>query len=238
MKILQSSVFRALCAIIVGVLLIKYNKEMATWLTIFIGAVFFLSGIFSCASYFIDKKNVSETKVYDEQGNVIAGVKPSFPVAGIGSVVLGAILAFMPNVFIDFLMYILAALLILGAINLFVGLSSARRYSDIGIGWWILPSILLIVGILAIIRPLSLFSAPYLVIGWALIVYGVVEIANALLIYKCRREAMRMQKEQNAAKQIEEAEVLEEPAQEPAPEPQPEPAPEPTPEPEPAPEGE
>lgn len=200
MKLLQSSVFRALCAIIVGVLLIKYNNQMATWLIILMGVMFFLSGVYSCASYFIDSRNVSDTVVYDADGRIVAGMKPSFPFAGVGSVILGAILTFMPNTFIDFLMYILAAILILGAINLFVGLAAARKFASIGWGWWIMPSILLLIGIVAIIRPLSLFSMPYLLLGWALLVYGVTEIINAMMIARCRREAMKMREEQEAAK--------------------------------------
>ena len=45
MKIFQSSIFRAVCAIVVGALLIKYPDEGVTWLTVAIGILFLLSGI-------------------------------------------------------------------------------------------------------------------------------------------------------------------------------------------------
>ena len=45
MKILQTSVFRAVCAVIIGALLVRYRDEMVTWLTISIGVLFALSGI-------------------------------------------------------------------------------------------------------------------------------------------------------------------------------------------------
>ena len=57
MKFLQSSVFRALCAMIVGVLLIEYREQMVTWLTIAIGVLFFLSGVISIVTYFSAKRN-------------------------------------------------------------------------------------------------------------------------------------------------------------------------------------
>ena len=44
MKVIQSSLFRALCAIIVGALLIQYREQTVTWITIAIGVLFFLSG--------------------------------------------------------------------------------------------------------------------------------------------------------------------------------------------------
>ena len=42
MKILQSSFFRSLCAIVVGVLLIQYREETVRWITILMGVMFFL----------------------------------------------------------------------------------------------------------------------------------------------------------------------------------------------------
>ena len=49
MRIVQSSFFRALCAVIIGALLIKYREQTVTWMTIVIGVMFFLSGVVSCA---------------------------------------------------------------------------------------------------------------------------------------------------------------------------------------------
>ena len=44
MKVFQSSVVRALCAIIVGALIVKYRELTVTWITIAIG----VRGIFHC----------------------------------------------------------------------------------------------------------------------------------------------------------------------------------------------
>ena len=42
MKIFQSSIFRALCAIAVGVLLIKFPDDGVTWITRAIGVLFLI----------------------------------------------------------------------------------------------------------------------------------------------------------------------------------------------------
>ena len=99
MKTVQNSFIRSLCAIIIGVLLIRYREETVTWLTILIGVLFFLSGLISCITYFIDKKHQDETVVLDADGRQISGFRPTFPIVGLGSMVLGAILALMPTVF-------------------------------------------------------------------------------------------------------------------------------------------
>ena len=60
MKVIQSSLFRALCAIIVGALLIQYREQTVTWITIAIGVLFFLSGVFSLLSYMSAKRSSSQ----------------------------------------------------------------------------------------------------------------------------------------------------------------------------------
>lgn len=132
MRIVQSSFFRALCAVIIGALLIKYREQTVTWMTIVIGVMFFLSGVVSCAAYLSARSREDMPQVFDAQGRQLTGMKPHFPIVGIGSLVLGLILALMPATFITWLMYILAAILILGAINQFVCLASVSRVVHVG----------------------------------------------------------------------------------------------------------
>ncbi len=180
MKVIQSSLFRSVSAILVGVLVIKYREQAVTWITICIGVLFFLSGVISCATYYGNRKNTDKTEVYDAEGNLLTPFRPSFPIVGLGSLVLGAILALMPNTFINGLMYILSIILILGALNQFVLLASAIKYRRIGFYFWIVPSVILFIGIIAIVYPSAIASAPLLVIGWSMVVYGVTECLNAL----------------------------------------------------------
>ena len=123
MKILQSSVFRAICSIAIGCLLIKYPDNTVIWITVAIGILFLLSGIISLIVYINARKNVSEYRILDAEGRVIAGEKPTFPIVGVGSLILGAMLALSPNVFITALMYIIGGILILGAINQYINLA-------------------------------------------------------------------------------------------------------------------
>jgi uncharacterized membrane protein HdeD (DUF308 family) len=186
-KVFQSGIFRALCAIIVGALLVKYREETVTWLTIAIGVIFLLSGLISCMAYFSSRRAKDEPKVFDAQGNAISRPTPTFPIVGIGSVVLGVILALTPATFINGLVYILAAILILGALNQFFNLASATRYAHIGFFWWILPAAVLLVGCIAIIKPSAIATAPLFIIGWSMMVYGVVDLINAIKVFQCRK---------------------------------------------------
>ena len=142
MKVIQSSLFRALCAIIIGALLIQYREQTVTWITIAIGVLFFLSGVFSLLSYMSAKRSAEKMKgqyLYDAQGNQIIGMRPNFPLVGLGSLIFGLVLALMPNVFIAWLMFILSTILIMGALTQMANLVSAAKMGRVGIVYWLMP---------------------------------------------------------------------------------------------------
>ena len=190
MKVIHSSIFRAVCAIIVGVLLIQYREQPVTWITIAIGVLFFLSGVISLASYWAAKRNAEKMQgqiLSDSNGKPIMGMLPKFPLVSVGSLILGLLLALMPQVFIAWLMFILAFILILGALTQFVNLASAAKMGRVGILFWLFPSVLLLLGLLTIIKPSAIASAPLFIIGWGMLIYGVVELLNAFKISNNKR---------------------------------------------------
>jgi uncharacterized membrane protein HdeD (DUF308 family) len=79
MKLLQSSIFRALCSVIIGVLLLKYPDNSVTWLTMAIGILFLLSGIIALISYWNAKRHAGEFTITDAHGNIIRGTQPASP---------------------------------------------------------------------------------------------------------------------------------------------------------------
>jgi len=116
MKTVQTSFIRAIIAVVVGLLLIKYREETVTWITIIIGVLFFISGLISCIVYLVNR-NAKPTAVVDVEGRPISLNKPTFPVVGIGSLVLGVALAAFPNLVVNWMVYILGAILIFGAVG-------------------------------------------------------------------------------------------------------------------------
>jgi uncharacterized membrane protein HdeD (DUF308 family) len=60
----SSDLYRSMqtCAIIIGALLIQYREQTVTWITIAIGVLFFLSGVFSLLSYMSAKRNAEKMK--------------------------------------------------------------------------------------------------------------------------------------------------------------------------------
>ena len=195
MKLLQSSIFRALCSIVIGILLLKYPDNSVTWLTMAIGILFLLSGIIALISYWNAKRHVGEYTITDAQGRIVSGTQPSFPLVGLGSVLLGLTLVLSPDMFVRWLMYILGAMLILGSINQLIVLVTARRYGSIGAFFWIAPILLFIAGIFIFIKPMESAELPMIILGWCMLVYGITEIINSFMIYSLRRQLKRQQEE-------------------------------------------
>jgi len=195
MKIFQSSIFRAVCAIVIGALIIKYPDQGVTWLTMAIGGLFLLSGIIALLAFWQAKRHANEYTITDQEGRVISGTQPTFPIVGLGSVILGLVLILTPNAFINGLMYMLAAVLILGGITQLMSLLSARRLGSIPFGFWVCPSLILLTGLFVIFKPMESAELPLLILGWCSILYGVIELINTLKIYNIRKATDRQGEE-------------------------------------------
>lgn len=191
MKTFSSAVLRAVVAVVVGVLLISYRETILEWIVILTGVLFFLSGCLSCLAYYWGLRRARRTaSVVDEQGRPVGVPKPSWPISGVGSLLVGLILTLMPNTdsFIRGVAYGLAGLLILGAINQFVCLGGARRYARIPLFYWLLPAVTLAIGVIIVLKPIETMASPLLIIGWCMVFYGVVELLNTVKVHQLQRQ--------------------------------------------------
>lgn len=179
MRILKSTLFRALCAIAIGYMLIEYPEDMRHGFIRAIGALFLASGAISWASYLHQKKNAGKTDVFDAEGNKLVQTTPFFPIAGSGSIILGLILITVPGTLENVLNIIFGAMIILGAFNQFMTLMKARQYSLVPVAYWIITSILFLFGLLIVLKPgfisetVSFFMT---LCGWCFVAYAFVEL--------------------------------------------------------------
>lgn len=193
MKVLQISAVRAIIVLVTGFLLVKYREDTMTWMTITVGVLFLISGLVACMVYYFEKEKVAKKTVkaalQEGQQEEEDLKSPSFPIAGVGSIVLGIILAVMPNTFTTWMVYILSALLILGAVNQFMNLARSRQYARVPVYMWIFPTISMVVAILLISRPIETDALFFTLkaIGWAFMYYGVLEFVLIIRMYLVRK---------------------------------------------------
>ena len=193
MKVLQISAVRAIIVLVTGFLLVKYREDTMTWMTITVGVLFLISGLVACMLYYFEKEKVAKKSakaaLQEDQQEEEDLKSPSFPIAGVGSIVLGIILAVMPNTFTTWMVYILSALLILGAVNQFMNLARSRQYARVPVYMWVFPTISMVVAILLISRPIETDALFFTlkIIGWAFMYYGVLEFVLIIRMYLDRK---------------------------------------------------
>ncbi|MBR5296937.1 MAG: DUF308 domain-containing protein [Parabacteroides sp.] len=165
MKSLNSSAVRSIFAIILGLILVLWPEVAVTYLVISIGVCFTLPGIFSLLGYFARKRMEREPD-------------PMFPIDGAGSILFGACLILMPHFFVNFLMYILGFVLLIAGAQQIYSLIIARKWSIVPLGFYIIPVLILITGIMILVYPFGAATHTFAIFGVATLVYGCSELIN------------------------------------------------------------
>ena len=201
-------IFRSLCALLVGFLLVSNPTDMTVVLVQVIGGLFILSGVLAFIGYFNTKRQLRQVaQLAAEQGAVVdegAPLLPMFPVVGLGSVLLGVMLLVWPAQFVSILMYVLGGLLVLIGI---AQISALIRYRQVAPTSWtsyILPLAIIAAGIFVIAKPLEAASIPFTILGIAYIAYGVSEFFIGIRLYRIKKAIAKEQQ------RIEEQTVVEE----------------------------
>ena len=158
MKGLNGSVLRCIFAIVLGLVLVLWPEAAVTYLVITIGICFIIPGLFSLLNYFTREKVEGEPS-------------PMFPIDGAGSILFGAWLVLMPQFFVSILMVIAGA-------QQLISLVSARKWSRVPYGFYILPSLILITGVMILAYPFGAAANTFVIFGVACLVYGISELIN------------------------------------------------------------
>jgi len=218
MKILSSYIFRALCALIIGFLLVSNPEKMTTLLVQIIGGLFAFSGVLAVIGYFVNSHQLNRRrqKAFEagEEAPRQSAWVPMFPVVGIGSLAFGIFLLMMPVQFVNILMYVLGFLMALGGATQIISLIRFRQVVPLTWSAFVLPLVILAAGIYVLLQPQESASLPFVILGIASICYGATEFFNGLRLHRYMKRVARAQAEAEAASEaeyIEFEEIKEEP---------------------------
>ena len=164
MKTMNYSIIRCICALVLGVLLVAWPEAAILYLVITIGALFLVPVLFSVFGYLSRGK----------QNGM------SFPIAGLGSLLFGLWLMIMPAFFVGILMYVLGAVLVLAGISQIVNLSAARSWTVVPGGFFVVPVLVLIAGVVVLFNPFTAATVPFIILGVSSIVYGLSDLVNII----------------------------------------------------------
>jgi uncharacterized membrane protein HdeD (DUF308 family) len=190
MKIMKSSILRAIASIIVGGLLLAYPEKVTVWLVIVVGCLFLIPGVYSIVTYWTMRK----------QDDLHIGL----PIAGVGSTLLGIWMILDSTFFLKAFMMAIAILLIVVAVNRIVNNIRARKYAHVPLIFYVFPVLLIIVSGYVLTRPLEIASIPFYILGVTMIVYGLIELWNSLWLHG----KIKKYQEENEGTQLENLDIV------------------------------
>ena len=165
MKTMNFSLIRILFALVIGLVLVLWPDAAANYIVITVGIAVLLPGVISLISYFGRKKPAD-------------GMSLRFPIEGVGSLLFGIWLIVMPDFFADVLMFLLGFILMMGGVQQIASLSMARRWMPVPGAYYLVPSLILIAGIVALFNPTGVRNTAFIIIGITSLVYSVSELIN------------------------------------------------------------
>ena len=144
----------SICALIIGILLVVWPGEAVRYL-------------------------VATAKRREE-----AGIKSVFPVAAVGSALLGFWLMIMPDFFITTLMYVLGVLLVLAGLSQLFNFISVRSFTRVPFLMYVIPVLVLLAGIVVLANPFQAATLPFTILGISAIVYSLTDLIRLIRFKK------------------------------------------------------
>lgn len=163
----------SICALIIGVLLVVWPGEAVRYLVITIGVLFLLPGLIGIFGYFAMARRREE-----------AGIKSAFPIAAVGSALLGFWLMIMPDFFITTLMYVLGVLLVLAGLSQLFNFISVRNITRVPFLMYVIPVLVLFAGIIVLANPFQAATVPFMILGVSAIVYSITDLVRLIRFRK------------------------------------------------------
>ena len=170
--------FRSLSVVIVGVLLIVYKDAVMPFVVQLIGIAFMLPGLIALGLHLYASRD---------------GRPPFWSLqmlTSLGSVAFGLWLLFAPGFFIAVLMKLFGIILLLiGVYQVIKLLRAGTRNLRPSIYYYILPVLVVLLGLFALFNPLEAASVPFIFIGAGGVMAGISDFINSLLISRIKIEA-------------------------------------------------
>ena len=111
-------------------------------------------------------------------------IKSVFPVAAVGSALLGFWLMIMPDFFITTLMYVLGVLLVLAGLSQLFNFISVRSFTRVPFLMYVIPVLVLLAGIVVLANPFQAATLPFTILGISAIVYSLTDLIRLIRFKK------------------------------------------------------
>ena len=162
----------SILTIIVGSILIIWPELALSYIVIVIGLLFLISGLSAAISYWANKNSDGNSYTY-------------LLFTGIGSTLFGLWLILMPQFFVNILMFVMGGILVLAGIQQLGELIIQRKNVIVPFAFFILPTLVLLAGILILFNPFSTATSVVVIFGVSAVLYGIAGLING---YKAKKQ--------------------------------------------------
>ena len=164
-------IVRSLCVLLIGFLFLALGDSALSMLVVAVGALLMIPGVFSLISYL---RHLEQ--------------RPMFPLAALGSFVLGLWMVMSPAFFVSFFMYVVGGVLVALGVYQLAGLSVTSRALSVAWPLYVMPVIVLLVGLFVIFNPFEAAALPFVLIGVGCIISSVNDLIAALRSAKLKKK--------------------------------------------------
>ena len=168
MKMMNYSVIRGICAVVIGLLLVVWPETAILYLVIAIGALFLIPGLVSIVSYVMNGRKL----------------RMPFPIVSVGSSLFGLWLMISPAFFVGIVMYVLGVVLVFAGISQIITLLNTRSWTPVATGYFVIPVLVLLAGMVVLLNPFAAATIPFIILGVSCMVYGISDIINRIRFRK------------------------------------------------------
>ncbi len=174
----MNKLLESLVMIVLGTLLVVFSKEVTEWLVMLCGMAFVLAGGFSIVGWLMRSKETRSSVLY--------------PLVGVGSALFGLMLLIFPADFITALMYLLAVVLVVfGVVQCYSLWDMRRKSMGVHAAFFVVPLISLGVGLYILTAPVLTASVPFILIGVACVLHGLVDFISIVYVWHKKRKAAK-----------------------------------------------
>jgi uncharacterized membrane protein HdeD (DUF308 family) len=164
---LRHSLLRSILGIVLGLLFIMWPQESVTYLVITTGIFFILSGVCSFLIWWLGR---------DKNAHAFSPL--SIWGVAIGSILLGGWLIFSPGFFVNVFGRIWGAILLIAGIQQLASLFKAREWHRTPLGYYILPTLILLSGMMVLVYPFEAVASTFILLGVISLFYGANELIS------------------------------------------------------------
>jgi len=157
-KTVDSLLLRAICALMLGTILILWSEAAIIYLVIITGILFIILGLIPTILYFTHNT--------------------PFPYFGLFFLIFGITLVSVPDFFVNVLMYLFGTILVIGGIQQIFALMGARKWANVPVVFYVLPALIVAAGVLILFNPFGAAVSIFILTGITCLIYGITEFVN------------------------------------------------------------